>query len=160
VFTLFNILYFLNIVPPVPLSLKSIGVYHTLVRNPSGNYTATYEPSPWFIFWRDTSNVYRVSNAGTAVCFSSVFAPTGLSAPIYHQWEKYNDDKGRWETVSKISFPINGGRDAGYRGYSDLVVTPGRWRCDVETQSGALIGRISFTVRSSDSPPASSSRTL
>jgi hypothetical protein len=160
VFVLFNAFYFLNIIPPVPLSLKHIGVYHTLVRNPSGNYTATYEPSPWFIFWRDTGDVFRVSTAGTAVCFSSVFAPTGLSAPIFHQWEKYDEDKGRWETVSRISFAISGGRDAGYRGYTDLIVTPGRWRCNVETQSGALIGRISFTVRGVDSLPAFPSKTL
>ncbi len=160
VFILFNVLYFLNIVPPVPLSLKNIGVYHTLVRNPSGNYTATYEPSPWFIFWRDTSDVYSVSNAGTAVCFSSVFAPTGLSAPIFHQWEKYNESTGRWDTVSRISFAINGGRDAGFRGYTDLKVTPGRWRCDVETEAGALIGRISFTVKNTTPLPAFPSKTL
>lgn len=162
VFVLYSVFYFLNIIPPVPLSLKSIGMYHTLTKNSAGDYSATYEAAPWYVFWRDTSSTYtvKVASGGQATCFSSVFAPTELSAEVFHRWEKYDDAAGTWDTVTRISFPINGGRAGGYRGFTNAVVTPGKWRCDVETQSGALIGRISFTVEQTGAAPQLSQTSL
>lgn len=161
IFLTFNLLYFLNIIPPVPLSLKDIGIYHSLLKKSDGNYTGLYEPSPWWQVWRDTNKTYTLSAGETAFCFSSVFAPTHLSVPVYHRWEKYDDAKHAWETQSLVAFPIAGGRDDGYRGYSvKSALTTGDWRCDVETKSGALIGRSSFEVVGSTSAPALSQRTL
>lgn len=167
IFLLFNGLYFLQIIPPVPLSLKNIGIYHSLARLPAGQaggaqalYRAMYEKAPWYAFWRDTSATYTVFSSGKATCFSSVFAPTGLSAPVMHVWEKYNETEGQWQDVSRVSFAISGGREGGYRGFTDSVVTPGRWRCNVETQNGALIGRVSFAVVSASTTPALSQKTL
>jgi hypothetical protein len=40
------------------------------------------------------------------------------------------------------------------------ALTPGQWRCDVETGAGALIGRVSFTVLDASSTPALSQTTL
>jgi hypothetical protein len=162
VFVLYSVFYFLNIIPPVPLSLKSIGTYHTLTKESGGDYSATYEAAPWYVFWRDTSSTYTVAttSGGQATCFSSVFAPTALSANVFQRWEKFNEATNSWDTVTRISFPINGGRAGGYRGFTNAIVTPGKWRCDVETQGGALIGRISFTVVESPAKPAISQTTL
>lgn len=156
IFFLFNGLYFLNIIPPVPLSLKSVGIYHSLVPlgspDAAGNiYSATYEKPQWYVFWRDTSSNYTVNaqnspDSGNAYCYSAVFAPGNLSTPIVHRWEKYNDQTKSWETQSLDSFAINGGRAEGYRGWSTSLVSAGQWRCDIETGRGSLIGRISFTV--------------
>lgn len=166
VFLLFNGLYFLNIIPPVPLSLKNVGVYHSLERLPAAAggsqsiYRAMYEEPLWFVFWRDTSATYTLHANSSATCFSSVFAPLRLTAPVYHKWEKYDVTRHVWEQVSRISFSISGGRDGGFRGFTNLTVTPGRWRCNVETGNGALIGRISFTVVESETPPALSQKEL
>jgi hypothetical protein len=161
IFLIFNLLYFLNIIPPVPLSLKDIGIYHSLLKRSDGNYVALYEPAPWWQFWRDTDATYTLGAGDSAFCFSSVFAPTNLTVPIYHRWEQYNAGKKDWETQSLVTFPIAGGRNDGYRGYSvKSALTPGQWRCDVETQGGALIGRTSFTVINSSSSPALSQTTL
>ncbi|MEK7109187.1 MAG: DUF2914 domain-containing protein [Patescibacteria group bacterium] len=149
IFFLFNGLYFLDVIPPVPLSLKNIGVYHTVLKQSGGGYLAAYEVPEWYAFWRDTSAVYTVApaeGAATASCFSSVFAPTGLTTSVYHRWEAFDPQSGEWQSMAQISYPISGGRDGGYKGYSIKTVTPGRWRCDVETASGALIGRVSFDV--------------
>lgn len=149
IFCLFNGLYFLDIIPPVPLSMKNIGVYHTVLKQSGGGYFATYETPEWYAFWRDTSAVYTLGSgvgSATASCFSSVFAPTGLNTAVYHRWEEYDPAAGEWQTMAQVSFPISGGRDAGYKGYSLKTVVPGQWRCDVETASGALIGRVSFDV--------------
>ena len=161
IFLTFNLLYFLNIIPPVPLSLKDIGIYHSLLKKSDGNYTGLYEPSPWWQVWRNTSRAYTLSAGESAFCFSSVFAPTNLSAPVYHRWEKYDDAKGAWETQSLVAFPIAGGRADGYRGYTvKSALTAGEWRCDVETKSGALIGRSAFEVVGSTTAPALSQRML
>jgi hypothetical protein len=167
VFLLFNGLYFLQIIPPVPLSLKDIGIYHSLTRLTSAEaggtesiYSASYERAPWWEFWRSISATYTVFSSGQAACFSSVFAPGNLSASIFHRWEKYDEGAGKWRTQARISFDISGGRDAGYRGFTLGNVSPGRWRCDVETQNGALIGRTTFTVASASSTPDLSTKTL
>ena len=161
VFFIFNGLYFFNAIPPVPLSLKNIGVYHSVLHYSSGGYLATFEPAPWYIFWRDTSAEFDYTPGESAFCFSAVYAPAGLSTPIDHRWEHYNTTTNQWDTVFQISFPISGGRAAGYEGYSETAaMTPGQWRCDVETSTGALIGRISFTAVPVAHEPALSTATL
>jgi hypothetical protein len=135
-------------------------VYHTIERleAPAGGsasiYSVSYEPAPWFVFWRETSGTFTLrSSSAEAACFSSVYAPGKLSAPIYHRWQKYDPTEGRWVERTRISFGISGGRSEGFRGFTRAVVTPGRWRCNVETQNGALIGRMSFTVVEGEGPP-------
>lgn len=161
IFMIFNILYFMNIIPPVPLAMRDIGIYHSVLKRADGTYLALYEPSSWWKFWRDTNAHYTLSAGGSAFCFSSVFAPTDLSAPIYHTWKYYNPATKDWEERSRVSFPISGGRNDGYRGFSvKTAVAPGEWRCDVKTASGALIGRIGFTAVESSTTPALSQKTL
>ena len=161
IFVIFNLLYFLNVIPPVPLALKDIGIYHSLLRRSSGEYLAIYEKPRRYEIWRATAMAYTLTPGEGAFCFSSVFAPTELEAPIYHRWEYYNEEAGGWETRSRVSFPISGGRSEGYRGFSTkYALVVGRWRCDVETSEGALIGRTSFTVIESTTPPALFTKTL
>ena len=159
IFCIFNLLYFLNVIPPVPLSLKDIGIYHSVLHRSDGTYLALYEPAPWYQFWRTTSAQYT-SVGGTAACFSAVFAPADLQTPIHHVWE-YKNAGGEWEERSRISFPISGGREEGYRGWSNKsALVPGEWRCNVETSGGALIGRISFAVLAASTTAPLSQRTL
>lgn len=143
----FSGLYFLHIIPPVPLSLKSVGVYHSLLKQNDGSYQASFEAPAWFVFWRDTAVTYHRKEGEAAYCFSSVFAPASLEAPVYHRWEYQDPQGGEWVTQARVPFSISGGRDEGYRGFSlKTNLAAGSWRCNVETQSGALIGRISFEV--------------
>jgi hypothetical protein len=159
IFCIYNALYFLNVIPPVPLSLKNIGIYHSVLKLQGGGYIALYEQAPWWEFWRDTSGTY-VNTTGTASCFSAVFAPADLETPIYHTWE-YKNASGEWEVRSRVSFPLSGGRADGYRGYTvKAALQQGEWRCDVETASGALIGRTSFTVVGPTHTPVLSQTTL
>ncbi|MDP3958315.1 MAG: DUF2914 domain-containing protein [bacterium] len=141
----FTALYFLNLIPPVPLALKSVGIYHSLDKLPNGNYRVSYERPRWNEFLRETKGTF--AGGGPAYCMSSVFAPVRLSTEIYHRWERLNEGTGEWETKSLISFGIQGGRSEGYRGYSELpTLQSGRWRCSVETKAGAVIGRAAFTA--------------
>lgn len=96
---------------------------------------------------RDTSSTFTQVAGSPVYCFSSVFAPRTLETDIRHRWEKYNSETEEWDTVARIPFPIRGGRDSGYRGYTQTFqVTTGVWRCSVETNRGSLLGRTEFTV--------------
>lgn len=156
VYGLITALYFSNILPPIPLALKDIGVYHSVVPQ-GGDYVATAEESPWYE--RLTGVTVSLVPGSSLYAYSSVFAPTKLETQIVHRWERELD--GRWETVSTIPFGIAGGRDGGYRGYSAFPAPEsGRWRVSVETIRGQLIGREEFRVVEVTSTPVLSSRIL
>jgi hypothetical protein len=153
--------YFLNIIPPVPLSLQRVGIYHSLSRDALGNYSGTYEQAPWYVFWRDTSSTFSFSQGQAAYCFSAIYAPADLETPVVHQWDYYDPAQEKWITESRSSFTIVGGRSGGYRGYSvETQLQPGQWRCEIETQGGALIGSISFDVVEASTTPVFNTATL
>lgn len=74
--------------------------------------------------------------------------------PIVHKWSRYDEKTGSWPVSHRIRFPIAGGRSSGYRGYSFTTNTAtGRYRVDVETERGQIIGRIVFSVVATGTPP-------
>jgi hypothetical protein len=89
--------------------------------------------------------------------YSAVFAPIQLKTTVVHVWRRFDEASRRWRTESTVKFPIVGGREGGYRAYSNKS-TPanGRWRVDIETADGLLIGRVAFAV----APGSSAGRTL
>lgn len=148
IFSFFNLLYFSNLIPPLPLALKEAGVYHSVVREPDGSYQLLAERVPWYEYYLLNYNPQYHATPGEGVyAYSAIFAPSGLSTVILHQWQRYDGASRAWRTADILRFAIVGGRDGGYRGYSfKSAPTPGKWRINVITQYGQLIGRISFTV--------------
>lgn len=143
---IFNFLYFNNMIPPIPLSIKEVGIYQSVSRTRSGEYVLTFEPPRWFEFGRATSKTVHWSGR-PLYAWSSVYAPTRFDTSVVHRWSKYDEDAGKWQSINAIPFTISGGRLEGFRGYSIKEnVTLGKWRVDVETAQGQLIGRIVFTV--------------
>jgi hypothetical protein len=86
-----------------------------------------------------------VAGWGGITAYTAVYAPAGLRQPIEHVWWK----DGRLVGSVPLS-PVRGGRKEGFRTYSrktDLQPPyEGRYRVDVVTASGQLIGRLRFTV--------------
>lgn len=148
VFAGLNFLYFGNLIPPIPLALKHLGIYHEVVNRGGGTYELTYEKGPWYEFWKDSDKTYHYEPGNRIYCFASVFAPTAFDIDIYHHWEYYDEAKGEWVSRSRLPYRIEGGRDGGYRGYTfqDAAINAGLWRCTVETEQGAALGRETFTV--------------
>ncbi len=145
IFITMHMLYFTNLIPPVPLALKSAGIYHSVVRD--GNvYRLLGEEAPWYAFWRLTNYTVHKDSNEALYCFSAVFAPTLLRTTIQHVWQ-HKDTNGMWVAESTASFPVLGGREGGYRGYT-IKRNPeeGKWRCLVETERGQVIGRLDFEV--------------
>ena len=70
-----------------------------------------------------------------------------MSVKVVHDWQYYDEGKEEWISSTKIPFSITGGRGNGYRVYSKKDnVFPGKWRVDVETERGQVIGRIRFDI--------------
>lgn len=158
---LFNMLYFANLIPPLPLALKSGGLYHSVLHQTDGAYLLEGEEIPWYeAFLRYNLTFHKVPGE-SVYAFTAIFAPTGLTTTIVHEWQLYDAATNTWNTVADIPFDITGGRDGGYRGWSGKFdPAPGSWRVNVLTPTGQLITRISFTVVDASTSPTLVETTL
>jgi len=146
VLLLMNVFYFTNVLPPLPLSAKAAGVYHSVSRVP-GAYLAESETEPWQVRYLGFPPTLHLALGDSLSAYSSVFAPTTLSTTIVHRWQWYDPQKKQWITRSAIAYPIVGGRDGGYRGYSSMpILDAGQWRVSIETADGRHIAILPFTV--------------
>jgi hypothetical protein len=162
-FLIVNVLYFANLIPPVPLALKSAGIYHEVKRIQKGNeviFEAAYvKPSLWR-FWRKWDDPFYLSPGESFYCFTAIFAPHGVHVTLKHVWSR-KTDKG-WKQTDSIPFQIAGGRENGYRFYSQKsTIMPGKWRVEVMTERGQTLGRLDFTAVVSLTPrPPMQSKTI
>lgn len=152
IFLTFNALYFTGAIPPLPLALKDAGVYHGVARV-DNEYRLLAEPRHWYEAYLKYNTVFHHSPGESAYVYTAIFAPSGLSTTVFHEWQRYDENTKEWKTEETIPFYIVGGRDGGYRGYSiKSAIAGGRWRVHVVTEFGQLIGRVSFTVLEVDTP--------
>ncbi len=145
VLLLVNFLYFNNLIPPIPLSLKDAGVYHSMQRE-NENYKVTYEDHGWGNYFNPYPDFKHV--VGKSVyAFSAIFSPKNLNISIVHEWQHLNEVSEEWKTERLVNLPVIGGRDGGFRTYSTRSdLAPGRWRVNIKTESGQIIGRLRFNV--------------
>ena len=152
IFVIMNVLYFLNLIPPIPLSLREAGVYHNVTRS-GGQYQILDEKRSLIERILPVQTIH-IQKSDRVFIFSSIFAPTELNTTVVHNWQIYDEEKHAWIQKDRLSFSITGGRDQGFRGYSmKTSVTPGLWRVDVETKRGQVLGRIRFRVENIDELP-------
>jgi hypothetical protein len=113
------------------------------------------ETPPWYERYFDFSPVYHHLEGQPIYVWSAIFAPSGLSTNVIHEWQRYDQQTHAWVTSTRVSFAIVGGRDGGFRGYSfKRAIEPGEWRVNVLTAYGQLIGRTRFTViDATETPP-------
>ncbi len=143
---LIGCLYFTNIIPAVPLTLSGSDVYSKVYRDKvTGEYSFT-GPSikSWNPFVRSVANIHAGEDL---YYYSTITAPSKLTANVNHSWQKYNNSTNSWDTVNNISFPIYGGREDGFRGYSMKTnMSSGLWRVLVNIGS-RHIGSFKFEVK-------------
>jgi len=139
-------LYVLRLIPPVPLSLREIGIYHDVARQADGSYRVSYVKPSWFNVWtRDDVNFS--ARAGDRVyTFFRVFAPRDFRDEIRVAW--WFDQPGRgWTPAGDLPIAVTGGRENGYAGVSyKQNARPGTWRVVVTSVDGREIGRRTFSV--------------
>lgn len=153
IFVAVNALYFTNLIPPIPLSMKEAGVYHGIEKSFKGNYIV-YEEKRGLeryltfgepIHWREGETLYA---------YTAIYSPGSLNTDIAHEWQ-YKNSEGEWVTATRIPLYLSGGRSGGFRTYSKKeAFTAGDWRVNVTTDRGQLIGRINFKIIPTDFKPA------
>jgi len=161
VLIIMNIFYFTNILPPLPLSAEAAGVYHSVWRIP-GAYLATNETGQsWQVRYLGLPPTLHVTPGEWLSAYTSVFAPTTLTTTVVHRWQWYDPATKTWVTKATIAYPIIGGSDGGYRGYSSVPISEaGQWRVNIETNDGRIIAILPFTAVETAVPPPEETITL
>ena len=142
-------LYFAKLIPPVPLSLQSAGIYHEVSRS-GDKYALTMTRSRWR-FWQRGDQTFDARPGDRVHCFVSVFSPTRFRERLQVRWQ-YRDPVAGWQDADAIPLAIVGGRDGGFRGETVKAnYKPGDWRVRVETSDGRELGRVPLTIREDSS---------
>jgi hypothetical protein len=144
--------YLLRVIPPVPLSLPYIGVYHSVDRTAEG-YQLSHERPAW-AFWRSGDQQFRAQPADRVYVFFRVFSPASFADEVRMLW--FHREPRGWALQDTIPIKIVGGRAQGFRGYGfKSKYQPGAWKVHIETTDGREIGRVYFDVEPVPASPRS-----
>jgi hypothetical protein len=141
-------LYFVNVIPAVPLALRDAGVYTQVSRNSSTGEYSFGNTEKIAQTWLGFGTKEKVYIEGSSIAFyAAITAPAKVQSSISHTWQKFDNKSKKWIDKDKIEFPIVGGRKNGYRGYSVLTgVDSGLYRVLVEVGSRRFVGQKVFEV--------------
>jgi len=143
----FAVLYGARMIPPVPLSLLQIGIYHNLERE--DGVFRLFRETPLWQFWAQGDQDFLARDGDRIFLFCRIFAPGGFRDQLDFRFQRYDEGRG-WQTTDQIPLTIVGGRAEGFRGYAyKSNYQAGRWRALVETAEGLEIGRINFRIERS-----------
>ena len=139
-------------IPPVPLALQHVGVYHDVTKTEDA-FLLRQERASKARFWAQKGDdPFYYSPTDTVHCFAAIYAPTDFETRVAHRWQRYVPSRDAWVETDRITYRVVGGRQNGYRGVTyKRHVEPGQWRVSVETAAGRPIGRISFKIIAADS---------
>jgi hypothetical protein len=144
VHVIFLVLYIFRLLPPVPLSIEKIGIYHDIKKS-NGEYQLFYDRPAWKV-WQKGAQSFAAVPGDKIYCFASVFAPHFFKDQIAMEWWWYG--KNGWMKTDSIPMQISGGRDQGFRGYTvKSNYDPGEWQIRVMTSDQRELGRIYFDVQ-------------
>ncbi|MEZ0393221.1 MAG: DUF2914 domain-containing protein [Pseudobdellovibrionaceae bacterium] len=140
----FVVLYFLHLIPPVPLAAKNMGVYHQLEKV-DGKFILSHE-KPWWKFWQTGDQDFKARPGDSIFFYAQISSPAKFADQVVIHW-LYKDPRQGWMSSDKVRMGISGGRKEGFRGYSvKKNYQSGDWRVQVETTDGREIGRLYFEL--------------
>lgn len=142
--TIFIGLYFAHAIPPVPLSVKYLGVFHGAEKVADG-YELSYTRPEWK-FWQHGDQTFTFRPGDVIHCYTQIFSPARFKDQLQVRW-LYWDEKRGWLPSDAIALSVVGGREEGFRAVTKKSnFQPGAWRVQIETIDSHEIGRIGFTV--------------
>jgi hypothetical protein len=154
----FAMLYFFNLIPPVPLSVRYMGIYHGAERTEAG-YELSYTRPAWK-FWEHGDETFLARSGDTIYAYAQIFSPTRFKEKLQVRW-LYRDDIRGWETSDAIPMPVTGGREEGFRALTmKNNFRPGTWRVQIETTDNQEIGRLGFEVVADNTSGTRASKTV
>jgi hypothetical protein len=154
----FTGLYFAHAIPPVPLSVSYIGIFHN-VEKKDGEYELTYTRPAWK-FWQHGDETFLARPGDQVYGYAQIFSPARFRDQLHFRWLLWNEKNG-WEPQDAIPIPIVGGREEGFRAMTKKSsYQPGKWRIQIETMDGHEVGRLTFTIEADDSTDERTLHTL
>jgi hypothetical protein len=144
--------YLLRVIPPVPLSIPFIGVYHSVERTRDG-YRLSHERPGW-AFWRNGDQKFHAQPGDRVYVFFRVFSPASFADEVRMRW--FHREAQGWALQDTIPIRIVGGRAEGFRGYGfKSKYQSGSWKVQIETNDDREIGRVYFDVEPAPASPRS-----
>jgi hypothetical protein len=142
--------YLLRVIPPVPLSIPFIGVYHSVERTAQA-YRLSHQRPAW-AFWRNGDQQFLAQPGDRVYVFFRVFSPASFADEVSMRW--FHREAGGWVLQDTIPIRIVGGRAEGFRGYGfKSKYQPGAWKVQIETTDAREIGRVYFDVEAVPASP-------
>jgi DUF2914 family protein len=140
----FLVFYYFRLIPPVPLSIPFIGVYHAVEKTQDG-YRLSHERPIWRV-WQHGDQEFLAQPGDKVYVFFRIFSPTRFSDQVQVRWY-WKDEVRGWVLQDSIPIKIVGGRAEGFRGYGfKSNYQPGEWKVQVETTDSREIGRVYFSL--------------
>jgi Protein of unknown function (DUF2914) len=140
----FLVFYLFRLIPPVPLSIPFMGVYHNVEKTEAG-YRLSHERPRWR-FWHNGDQDFVAQPGDKVYVFFRIFSPARFSDEVRMRWY-WKDPARGWTQHDEIPIRIVGGREQGFRGYGvKSKYQPGEWKVQVETTDGREIGRMYFDL--------------
>jgi len=145
--------YLFRLIPPVPLSIPFMGVYHGVERTDAG-YRLSHE-RPWWRIWHNGDQWFTAQPGDRVHVYFRIFSPSRFQDQVQMRW--YLDEPARgWTLQDTIPIKIVGGREQGFRGYGAKTrYQAGDWKVQIETTDAREIGRIYFTLEAAPESPRS-----
>ncbi|MGB5080804.1 MAG: DUF2914 domain-containing protein [Burkholderiales bacterium] len=141
----FLVFYQLKLIPPVPLSIRFIGVYHAVEK--TGDIYRLSHERPFWRFWHNGDRDFFAQPGDRIYVFFRLFSPTRFSDQVLMRWYWKEGARG-WTLQDSIPIKIIGGREQGFRGYGfKSNYQPGEWKVQVETTDKREIGRVYFDLQ-------------
>lgn len=142
------VLYVAGVVPPVPLSLRHIGVYSNVTPEHGERgltYHLEYEPASKLAPWREVAATFKAKAGAKAWVFVRIFAPARFHDEVAFAWEFDDPDKGWTPRGGPFRTRLSGGNEEGFRTFAySTMGRPGTYRVRVLTADGREIGRTTF----------------
>jgi MFS family permease len=150
-------LYWSGVTPPVPLSLKELGIYASVTphRTEKGalHYTLEYQPGPRWQLWQLEHERFVGPEGARVWAFTRVFAPSHFHDRVAFQWEQEDAQRGWVALGPPFLAELTGGNEQGFRTFSYLTVErPAHYRVRVLTEDGREIGNKTFTFVAGAAP--------
>jgi hypothetical protein len=144
--------YLLRVIPPVPMSIPFIGVYHSVERTQDA-YRLSHERPAW-AFWRNGDQQFAAQPGDRVYVFFRVFSPATFADEVSMRW--FHRETRGWVLQDTIPIRIVGGRAEGFRGYGfKSKYQPGAWKVQIETTDEREVGRVYFDVEAVSASPRS-----
>ncbi len=137
------LLYAVRVLPPVPLSLQSIGIAYEVTPR-AGQLEVATRTSEWK-FWAYGDQDFQARPGDRVHVYARIFAPRRFRDTLYVRWA-YADPRRGWVESDRIPLTIKGG-ERDWRGWAyKRNYAPGEWRVTIETDDERALGRLDLTI--------------